>query len=213
MKDGVHDSYEKFLKNFGINKKAFYDFGLESTIYMPDEKVAQYWEVLKKRVLKNEEVFIRGYGRDAKGTNIYINFHKEVVGNERIIKDPTNNTRPQKLVEELTGLKRKKQLLNYQVSHVFGMTRNAFMFEAPWNIVLVPKIIDPLTGHESNGEWAEEYQKLFYERIHDKYRKYICEYNQLIMELSIQEKIKDFVEGLEIEGDNIKKIEKKRRES
>lgn len=187
------DSYECFLKKFNIIKSDFYKFGLEETIYPPTEEIEEYWNELKKRVLNNEKVYIRGYGRDAHGTELYKKFHIKVFGNEKIFKDSTNNSKPQRLIEKLTGFRRKKTLLNYQVSHIFGMTRNALMFEAPWNIALVPKIIDPLTGHESNGMWAKEYQELFFKNMHNKYAKYIDEYNLIASKYNFENKIKEFV--------------------
>lgn len=188
----IIDSYECFFKKFNIGKEDFYKFGLEETIYAPDEEIEEYWNELKRRVINNEKVYIRGYGRDAHGTTLYKKFHIKVFGNENIIKDSTNNSKPQGLIEKLTGLRRKKNLLNYQVAHIFGMTRNALMFEAPWNIALVPKIIDPLTGHESNGAWAMEYQKLFIANMRKKYAKYIDEYNEIAIKYDFKGKMQEF---------------------
>ena len=191
----VLDAYEIFFEAFKMKKEDFYNFGLEHTIFLPDNLVKEYWENLKKRVLENEEVYIRGYGRDAHGTKLYLELHKKLFQNEKVNKDPTNNTRPQKIVQQLTGRRRKKDLLNYQVSHIFGMTRNALMFEAPWNIALVPKIIDPFTGHESNGPYAKEYQELFLKTVREKYQDYISEYNEIIEQYECHKKIIDFVQN------------------
>lgn len=195
----IVDSYGCFLKKFNITKNDFYKFGLEETIYPLTERVQEYWDELKRRVFNNEKVYIRGYGRDAHGTSLYKEFHVKVFGNENVEKDPTNNSEPQKLIQKLTGFRRKDNLLNYQVSHIFGMTRNALMFESPWNIVLVPKIIDPLTGHESNGDWAMEYKELFMKDIYVKYAKYIDEYNQFVNKYDFEGKIREF--GLEKASD------------
>ena len=46
------------------------------TVFPPKEKVNQEWEILKKRVFNNDEVIIRGYGRDAHKTQLYIDFYK-----------------------------------------------------------------------------------------------------------------------------------------
>lgn len=189
----TRDSYDIFLKEFGITKQKFFNFGLENTIFMPDNLIEEYWGNLKDRVLTNQRVVIRGYGRDAKGTPVYIQFHEYVFNNTSIVKDGSNNSAPQSIVKKMTELERKKDLLNYQVSHIFGMTRNALLFEAPWNIALVPKIIDPLTGHESNGNWAKEYQKQYFDIIFKKYSKYIEEYNQIIEDFKCQDKIEEFV--------------------
>ena len=192
--DGIKDAYELFFEHFNISKEKFYEFGLMETIYPPIELVDSYWEDLKFRLFNNQPVTIRGYGRDAHGTELYIQLHKELFGNENIIKDPTNNAKPQKIMESLTGFKRRKNLLNYQVSHVFGKTRNALLFEAPWNIVLIPKIIDPLTGHESKGDWGREYQELFLETVSQRYSYFIEDYNKICEEYISQEKIDRFIE-------------------
>lgn len=189
----INDSYNNFLKKFNIVKSDFYKFGLEETIYPSGIKIEEYWNDLKSRVINNKPVFIRGYGRDAHGTELYKQIHFKIFGNENIQKDPTNNLRPQKIIEDLTGYKRNKNLFNYQVSHIFGMTKNALMFEAPWNIALVPKIIDPLTGHESKGEWAKEYQEMFLNNVIDKYERYIYEYNEIVCKYNFDNQIKEFV--------------------
>lgn len=210
IQNEIKDSYDIFFNTFGIKKESFFDFGIKNTIYLAEDKVEEYWNLLKDRVLNNKEVFIRGYGRDAKGTPIYIKFHGEVFGNYNIIKDPSNNSKPQQLIKKITGLNRKENLRNYQVAHVFGMTRNALMFEAPWNIVLVPKIIDPLTGHESNGLWAEEYKKIFYEEINKKYKRFINEYNEIMDKINIEKKIELFIKEYKFaEEDNTDKKRKK----
>lgn len=187
------DSYQIFAKTFNITKSDFYKFGLDETIYPKDELIDVYWTELKDRLFNNNRVYIRGYGRDAKGTDLYKEFHLNIFGNQNIFKDPTNNSVPQRLIESLTGLKRNEHLFNYQVSHIFGMTRNGLMFECPWNIVLVPKIIDPLTGHESKGDWQKEYKEIFMNYIHSKYAKYIEDYNQICIKLDFQGKIEKFV--------------------
>ena len=36
------------------------------------------WDDLKRRVLSNHEVYIRGYGRYAHGTQLFIDFYKYI---------------------------------------------------------------------------------------------------------------------------------------
>lgn len=155
----IIDSYQKFIDAFNIDKEELYSFGIRETILPPVEKVSEYWEELKKRISNNGVVTIRGYGRDAKGTPLYTGLYKYLFNNENVKKDGTNNAVPQKIISELTGHKRNGNLFNYQVFHIFGKTKNIFLFEAPWNIALVPKIIDPFTGHETKGVWPKEYQE------------------------------------------------------
>lgn len=190
------DSYQKFIEAFNIDKEELYSFGIRETILPPIEKVSQHWEELKKRVFNNGTVRIRGYGRDAKGTHLYTGLYKHLFNNENVKKDGTNNAVPQKIISQLTGYKRNCDLFNYQVSHIFGKTKNIFLFEAPWNIALVPKIIDPFTGHETKGVWPEEYQERFLAYAGEKYAAFIAEYNQLISRPEIIEGMLEYIDGL-----------------
>ena len=158
------DSYQKFLDHFAIDRQALFEWGIEATIFPPAEKVVQEWASLKNRVFTNQPVYIRGYGRNGHGTQLYAELYKVLFGNEQVKEDPTNNTIPQRRIRQVTGLKRNKDIYNYQVSHIWGHTKNVFLFEAPWNICYTPKIMDPFTGHESKGDWPEEYQKIFLDR-------------------------------------------------
>ena len=80
---------------------------------------------------------------------MYKDFYANLLGNTHVEKDPTNNAVPHKLIQRTTELKRNSDIFNYQVSHIWGHTKNIFMFEAPWNICYTPKIMDPFTGHET----------------------------------------------------------------
>jgi hypothetical protein len=201
------DSYERFLTHFNIKKEDLYMFGLNETIFPPYEKVETYWRDLKDRVFNNGKVYIRGYGRDAKGTELYIGLYKHLFNNTNIHKDPTNNLIPQKLIQELTGYKRNENLFNYQVSHIFGKTKNVFMFEAPWNIDCVPKLIDPFTGHETKGQWPVEFQHVFLEMVNRKYKPFIEDFNHIVEKYKITERIKEYCEFLKVKDGHSKVLE------
>lgn len=96
-----------------------YHWGIESTIFPAVDVVADEWEKLKQRIFTNQTVYIRGYGRDAHGTQLYQELYKNIFGNENIKKDPTNNTVPHRHIQQLTGLKRNEDVYNYQVSHIW----------------------------------------------------------------------------------------------
>lgn len=187
------DSYQKFLNHFDINKEALFEWGIETTIFPPIEKVIQEWELLKARVLTNQPVYIRGYGRDGHGTQLYKDLYRFLFGNEHVEKDPTNNAMPQKCIQRLTGLKRNTDIYNYQVSHIWGHTKNVFLFEAPWNICYTPKIMDPFTGHETKGSWPEEYQKIFLDRAMELYKPFVADYNKLIADLGVNALITQYM--------------------
>ena len=190
------DSYQKFLNHFGVDKQALFEWGIEATIFPPIEKVIQEWDALKTRVLTNQPVYIRGYGRDGHGTQLYKDLYKFLFGNEHIEKDPTNNAAPQKCIQRLTGLKRNTNIYNYQVSHIWGHTKNVFLFEAPWNICYTPKIMDPFTGHETKGSWPEEYQKIFLERASALYGPFVADYNKLMSDLGVNGLIDQYMGSL-----------------
>jgi hypothetical protein len=44
----------------------------------------------------------------------------------------------------------------------------------------MPKLLDPLTGHEAIGSFADEFRTIIEEAIYDKYRDMIDEYNQIM---------------------------------
>ena len=102
------DSYENFLSEFKISIDQFLDFGIKSVIYIPDDKAKENWNYLKNRINNDGEVFIRGFGRDAKGTPLLLDFYKHLLGNSHIKKDPTNNSQPTKMIKELSGYSKVK---------------------------------------------------------------------------------------------------------
>lgn len=202
----ILDSYERFMAKFNIDKEEMYQFGISETILPPIDLVAQNWEELKKRIFCNGAVKIRGYGRDAKGTELYLGLYKHLFNNSNVNKDKTNNDEPQRIISRLTGYKRKSNLLNYQVSHIFGKTKNIFLFEAPWNIAFVPKLIDPFTGHETKGVWPIEYQEKFFSYSSEIYKEFIEEYNELITSADVVEGITDYINILKEQTENLKEI-------
>ena len=191
LKDS-RDSYYDFMNYFGIKPKALFEWGMDAIIFPEMDVVELEWENLKNRILNDEEVYIRGYGRDARGTQLYIDFYNFLLGNAHIKKDPTNNNKPQAQIRNMTGLTRNKDIYNYQVSHIWGRTKNVFMFEAPWNICYTPKIIDPFTGHETKGDLPIEFQEFFMKYARKKYRKYIADYNKVISSYDIANQLKSF---------------------
>ena len=189
MKDGYID----FFNEFKISSEDFIRYGLNAIVVADKKLVSENWNSLKGKIINNEEVFVRGYGRDALGTDLNLNFYEDLLNNNKIKKDPTNNSYPTKLIEELTGLKKGKKITNYQVSHVFGKTKNPYAFTAPWNIAFVPKIFDPFTGHESKGEITTSFTKAFQAKIYNEYEEFICEYNEIMNALKVNEIIDEFI--------------------
>lgn len=193
----VRDSYKEFLEDFCIDKEELFQWGIEHTIFPDQSKAKEEWENLKRRIHSDEVVYIRRYGRGPKGTQLYQDAYRELLGNNHIKEDPTNNAIPRRLIQRLTGLKRNASIYNYQVSHIWGHTKNIFLFEAPWNLCYVPKIMDPFTGHETKGVWPNEYQRLFRARAYEQYKPFILEYNQILEELSLSKRIQEYVVSLQ----------------
>ena len=192
----ILDSYEKFLSDFNISKTDFWGWGLNSIIYPSEEAIEKEWTELKNRIKNNKVVTIRGYGREAHATDLYKNFYAFALNHTNIKKDPSNNTAPRKIITKTTGFKNNQDIFNYQVAHIFGHTKNIFMFEAPWNICYIPKLFDPFTGHESKGIISDGFKLFFIYKSYEKNKKYIEDYNRIIDELSINKKIDDYVDSL-----------------
>lgn len=192
----MRDSYLRFFSNGYITKEQFFDFGLNETIYAPDDKVEEEWNILKHNIYNNKKIFIRGFGRDANGTHLFQKLYLYLFGNEKVTKDSTNNAEPTKLIRKTTGYSKSKSgkyelIRNYQISHVFGRTKNVFMFMAPWNIVYIPKMLDPFTGHEAKGELIDEYTTLFQKQSFERFERFINEYNGIVSNPSFQEKLNE----------------------
>lgn len=192
----VIDSYEQFLDYFGIDKDIFYSFGLDNTIFAKPKQALSQWETLKDRLLGNQQLAIRGYGRQGKHTDLFFNLYEYLFSNNNIREDSTNNAVPRRNIQIATGHRINDSLLNFQCSHIFGHTKNPLLFEAVWNICFTPKMFDPLTGHEAKGPWPEEYQKLFIDAAMHRFSKCVEDYNAFVRQHNILNRISEFVETL-----------------
>lgn len=213
----MRDSYIEFLFHTGISKKDFFEFGLNKTIYAKEELASKFWLDLKKRIETNQIVYIRGFGRNASGTYLFQNFYSDALGNNFVTKDSNNNTEPTKIIKQLTGYskgtnRQYETLRNYQISHVFGRTKNVYAFTAPWNIVYVPKLIDPFTGHEAKGEMVKEYTALFQRAVYDRFKEHIDDFNSIMTTPAFLESLEAYLDKLrvsdDITDDNLKKMSK-----
>ncbi len=177
------DAYDKLFEL--IDKDLFFQNGINDIVFVKNEKIKSHWEELQKSIFENKTVFIRGYGRDAKGTELYFKLYEKMFGNTNIKKDPSNNTEPTKVLKSLTQYSKIKHeektlIVNYQISHIFGKTKNPFLFTSPWNIAYIPKYLDPFTGHETQGEHSIFFKKLLLPIVKNQFKVYIEEYNFLI---------------------------------
>jgi len=188
--DKMIDGYKQFFEI--VKKEDFFEFGLKNIITIEKETVSILWkELLYNIENKSKDLFIRSFGRNGRGNKSFLNFYKSIFSID-INFDPINNLKPTQLLEKNTAYKKNKNIFNYQVSHVFGHTKNVYNFVAPWNIVYIPRIVDPFTGHEAKGEYADEFKKLFQKYIFQKFYTEIEEYNK-IME-TLYPKIEEWVD-------------------
>lgn len=194
----TRDAYELFFEEFiGENKDKFFKFGLEQTIYANEisiKNASDKWEDLKLRLTSDQPIYIRRYGTGGRNTHLYKDFYANVFENEELREDPTNNSMPRKLIEELTGYMKKPRkgytkIQNYQVSHVFGKTKNALAFTAPWNIVYLPKLLDPFTGHEAKGSDVANFTALFKNQCIDQFGDMINEFNEIMKSDNVSSKL------------------------
>lgn len=189
----MRDGYTIFFEKFGISNQEIVDFGIKEAIFIPDEEVKSEWGNLKNKIYSGSSmVSIRGYGGGGRGTQNYLDLYKLLFNHGNFKKDPTNNAEPKRIIQRLTGCAIGKDVRNYQISHVFGRTKNPFAFAAPWNLVFLPKIVDPFTGHESKGELTDEFQKAFQWHTYERHEKYINEFNALM--LDIRDELNDCLE-------------------
>lgn len=207
MKKNTIDGYELFFNFFqGVTDAKMIQFGLEHVISAPISVAEKEWELLKTKLLNNEVLFIRGYGRDAKGTDMFFDLYKKLFANKNIKKDPTNNHWARKKLEEWTKVSKKPtkvqleagfgHIHNFQVSHVFGCTKNPLLFTAPWNVIFLPKVMDPFTGHEAYGNLRNKFSESLRSWMYKKYANLIDDYNDFVKD-SVHGKITNFLKQVE----------------
>jgi len=172
------DGYEQFFEF--MKKEDFFKFGLDNIITIDKNLVSSSWKKLIKDInYKSNDLYIRSFGRNGNGNEIFKKLYNDIF-NININFDQTNNSKPTQIIQNLTGYKKNKTIFNYQISHVFGNTKNIYCFTAPWNIVFIPKIIDPFTGHEAKGNFVNEFKKMFKEKIIKHSIEEIIEYNKIM---------------------------------
>jgi len=190
----MRDAYERFFESLKIPPEQFFQFGLSEIVHIPFDAACAEWEQLKLRITNGDIVFIRGFGRNALNSHLFVDLYTSLFGHRNISIDPTNNAAPAKLLQVLTGFSKTprkgcERLRNYQVTHVFGRTKNPYAFTAPWNIVYLPKIIDPFTGHESKGDLTLKFQQMFRQHIFAIFSPMIHDFNQMVSDQQIVSRI------------------------
>ncbi|MGS2723175.1 hypothetical protein ACVBEJ_05470 [Porticoccus sp. GXU_MW_L64] len=186
-------------------KEQLFAFGLSELISCKTEIVDIEWRELQEAIWQNQSVYIRSFGRNGAGSHLFADFYKLAIGNDKVTIDPTNNARPTEALRNFTGFsktpKRGFELLrNYQVSHVFGRTKNVFAFTAPWNIVYIPKILDPFTGHEAKGDAVSEFSAMFQREMANRFEPQIESFNQIMADSEFQSNCSQAIEQMTQSG-------------
>ncbi|MDA3945465.1 MAG: hypothetical protein PF439_02145 [Helicobacteraceae bacterium] len=192
------DSYELLLTQY-ISKEDFFRFGLEKTIYIPTDKVEAEWQSLKNNIANNKAVFIRGF-KTSTGMHLASDFYSKVFGNKQVKKDPSNTQNPAKIIEKLTGYKKANDLKNYQLTSIFGRSRNILAFCAPWNIVYIPSVLDPLLSVDAHTDLANEYKKRFMQHSYEKFKPYIDEFNEMVSNHQFKKSMDEYFQTLFDDG-------------
>ncbi len=209
------DSYQLFVEYFSENafsEDAFINWGLNHIIFADKAVAEKEWKKIKNDWHDNTNLWIRNSGRNGQSSKLYTEFYKQF--GKDINFDKTNNEIPTKTIQYITQKvkydKRRHEkstakntsleiLRNYQVSHIWGHTKNPLLFVCPWNICFVPKMFDPFTGHEANGPLVNKFQKAFIDKAKFLYNDLIRDYNDFlekeILQTDLIDKYINFIEG------------------
>ena len=192
----ITDSYELFVDYFSstpFSEDAFIMWGLNNIIFADKTKAENEWRITKEMWRANKDLWIRNSGRNGQSSNLYKEFYAQFGKN--ISFDKTNNEIPTKIIQNITEkVKYDKSrhekstvknaslniLRNYQVSHIWGYTKNPLLFASSWNICFVPKIFDPFTGHEAKGPIVDKFQAEFRKKAKCMYADLIADYNDFV---------------------------------
>lgn len=182
----MRDGYEIFFKHFNIDEDELISFGIQQVISADLNSAKTEWNSLKQKLENGSLIYIRDYGRKGTGSPLIKKFYSELFPKANIDFDRSGNGQAHKIIEKMTGLKKNSDtsnsIINFQVSHVFGRTKNPLCFLAPWNIVFIPKILDPFTGHEAKGQVVERFTQAFQTHVISLFHDQISEYNEIIIQ-------------------------------
>lgn len=203
----VRDAYQLLFDYFSqrpLTPENFYQFGLEKSIFADrlggERVVAQFNSLINLLEHgtcgvgddhKQKDLHIRKYSGSKTRSGLYTELYKKVFPNANIIVEGGGNTRPKENLKKITKCQPYSSseafhvaadievvLKNYQCSHVLdNRTKNPLLFEAAWNLVFTPKMIDPLTGHETLGRWPREFQPRFRDAVRKRFHDLMKQFN------------------------------------
>jgi hypothetical protein len=206
MENQNYDAYVHLLNKLNMNHEEFLEFGLAQVIPIEIEAKRRQWLELKNSILtrNNEKLIIRNYGRDGKSNILFMELYEELF-NKQVKFDSTNNSYPQGVISKNTffrkkPLKKNKYVLiqNYQIAHLHGKTKNPFFFTALWNISLIPRYLDPFTGHEKSGLLANAVSDSFKKKIVNENIEFLNDYKQLFEMYITEERVIEALNKIQI---------------
>lgn len=179
------DAYLKLIEDLGITEEEFAEIGMNNFLPIDYELKKKQWEENKMKLFNaNSVLAIRNYGQQGRNTKLFIDLYSFMFNCEIKI-DPNNNSFPTQILKHNTPYRKNSKsknskfipIYNYQISHLFGRTKNPLLFTALWNLAYIPRYFDPFTGHESKGQISERIQNTFKKTIVLKNQEFIDDYN------------------------------------
>ena len=183
-----------------IEPKDLFEAGLDQIKLINDAN--NEWKSLVENVFdtnSTKEVYVRSHGRNGGGSDKLCDVLEYVFGRTFSI-DKSNNAEPKRILKRAFN---DIDCQDYQISHIFEeRTNNPLLFGAPWMICYTPKIIDPFTGHESQG--FPMFREAFVNKVYSHNEAFINEYNKIVRE-KCWPKLKEYFEsGLFADDTNFK---------
>ena len=212
--EAPEDSVELFFDHFRIKKRGFISWGIEKSKFAEPETALDSWHKLVEDIQTGKEkIYVRRFGRSKAKQKELRHFYEKVLGikSKTLHEDKTNNYQPYKRFSEAMGMKKKKDLLNYKVSHIFGKTKNPYDFCAVWNMSYTPVVIDPFTGHEVKSTVCDDFMKRFQNHALHRFGKPISEFNRRMC--GLRPKINKFIVRLDKNRQLTEKDKKELKES
>jgi len=225
FKDRKFDS--KSFYRFGIDNSVYGDRISSKTVEDQLDLLINLLETGKfgnvdhgGRTSRREYLSIRKYSGSEVKSELFREVYGRVFPHANIKVEKSGNTAPKSNITKAAHCQLYSQsekyniasdttllLLNYQCSHVFDdRTKNPLLFESVWNVVLTPKVTDPLTGHETLGMWPRQFQPTFRNSIRQKFMPCICKYNAIADKY--REQIRNAAEAVVNEHEELKADEK-----
>lgn len=229
-----YDRLFAYFKYKFLTPKELYRFGIENAYFadsqdpnLAEKQFSMLINLLETGDFGGVNVFdrhvktlhIRKYGNKGVGDSLFEDLYRIVFPHAKIVVEESGNARPKENIKKATRSLIYSEsegfavlnwavrvLQNYQCSHVFdNRTKNPLLFEAVWNVVLTPKVIDPFTGHETLQRWPEEFQPILHNVIRKKFGRCISQYNEFaeryrekIREAALQVAAKKQADGIDV---------------